>query len=97
MKKGNVLSDQPVEIKLPNGTLTANGMEIVDSGDVVRFTRGVVLDLDRLPPGGGEAMMRLLHSPRSPLASRSRSRCRCRRAPRPRRNSLPAARCRASR
>ena len=26
--------------------LTANGMEIVDSGDVVRFTRGVVLDLE---------------------------------------------------
>ena len=36
----------PVEIKLPNGVLTANGMEIVDSGDLVRFTRGVVLNLD---------------------------------------------------
>ena len=49
MKKGNVQSDQPVEIKLPNGVLTANGMEIVDSGEVVRFTRGVVLDLNRSP------------------------------------------------
>ena len=38
MKKGNVVSEQPVEIKLPNGTLKANRMEIVDSGDVVRFT-----------------------------------------------------------
>jgi len=46
MKKGNVQSDRPVEIKLPNGVLTANGMEIVDSGDLVRFTRGVVLNLD---------------------------------------------------
>lgn len=46
MKKGNVVSEQPVEIKMPAGTITANGMEIVDSGDVVRFTRGVVLNLD---------------------------------------------------
>jgi lipopolysaccharide export system protein LptC len=46
MKKGNVVSSQPVEIKLPNGNLTANGMEIVDSGDVVRFTNGIVLNFD---------------------------------------------------
>jgi lipopolysaccharide export system protein LptC len=46
MKKGNVVSDLPVEITLPNGMLKANRMEIVDSGDVIRFERGVVLDLD---------------------------------------------------
>ena len=46
MKKGNVVSEQPVEIMLPNGMLKANRMEIVDSGDVIRFGRGVVLDLD---------------------------------------------------
>jgi len=46
MKKGNVVSSQPVEIKMPTGLLTANGMEVVDSGDVVRFIGGVVLDLD---------------------------------------------------
>jgi lipopolysaccharide export system protein LptC len=46
MKKGNVISEQPVEITLPNGMLKANRMEIIDSGDVVRFGRGVVLDLD---------------------------------------------------
>jgi lipopolysaccharide export system protein LptC len=45
MKKGNVASTQPVEIKMPAGTLTANGMEVIDSGDVVRFTGGIVLDL----------------------------------------------------
>jgi len=49
MKKGNMQSDRPVEIKLPNGTLTANGMEIIDSGDLVRFTRGVVFNLDAEP------------------------------------------------
>lgn len=46
MKKGNVVSDQPVEIMLPNGMLKANRLEIFDSGDVIRFDRGVVLDLD---------------------------------------------------
>jgi lipopolysaccharide export system protein LptC len=46
LKKGNVVSEQPVEIKMPNGSITANGMEIVDSGDIVRFTRGVVLNMD---------------------------------------------------
>lgn len=45
MKKGNVVSSQPVEIKMPTGLLTANSMEIIDSGDVVRFTGGVVLNL----------------------------------------------------
>ncbi len=46
MKKGNVVSDQPVEITLPNGMLKANRLEIFDSGDLIRFDRGVVLDLD---------------------------------------------------
>jgi lipopolysaccharide export system protein LptC len=46
MKKGNVVSDQPVEIILPNGLLKANRLEIFDSGDLIRFDRGVVLDLD---------------------------------------------------
>ena len=49
MKKGNVVSQQPVDIKMPTGTIKANGMEIVDSGDIVRFTGGVVLDLDAAP------------------------------------------------
>jgi lipopolysaccharide export system protein LptC len=46
MKQGNVLSDQPVEVTLPNGLLTSNGMEIAESGAVIRFNRGVVLTLD---------------------------------------------------
>src|SRR5207237_1021321 len=46
MKKGNVISDMPVEITLPNGMLKANRLEIIDSGAVVRFEKGVVLDLD---------------------------------------------------
>lgn len=46
MKQGTVVSDQPVEVTLPNGLLTSNGMEIIESGAVIRFNRGVVLTLD---------------------------------------------------
>jgi lipopolysaccharide export system protein LptC len=52
MKKGNVVSEQPVDITLPNGTLKANRMEIIDSGEVIRFERGVVLDLEGQKPEG---------------------------------------------
>jgi lipopolysaccharide export system protein LptC len=52
MKKGNVVSEQPVEITLPNGTLKANRMEVTDSGEVIRFERGVVLELEGQKPEG---------------------------------------------
>jgi lipopolysaccharide export system protein LptC len=46
MKKGVMSSGAPVDIKLPNGNLKSNTMEIFDSGDLVRFGNGVVLNLD---------------------------------------------------
>src|ERR1044072_2855353 len=42
MKKGNVVSEHPVDITLPNGWLKSNPMEIVDSGDVVLRDQVVV-------------------------------------------------------
>jgi lipopolysaccharide export system protein LptC len=38
MNKGNVVSDSPVWVKLLDGDLTAKRLEIIDKGDVVRFT-----------------------------------------------------------
>jgi len=46
MKKGNVVSENPVDITLPNGWLKSNAMEIVDSGDVISFDRGVTLYIE---------------------------------------------------
>ena len=40
-RKGNVLSEHPVEVKMLQGTLNANRLEVVDSGDLVRFGGGV--------------------------------------------------------
>ena len=39
------MSDQPVEVELLQGTLNANRLEIVDSGDLVRFDGGVTMTL----------------------------------------------------
>lgn len=41
IRKGNVVSDHPVELEFLQGILNANKLEIVDSGDQVRFHSGV--------------------------------------------------------
>jgi lipopolysaccharide export system protein LptC len=45
IRKGYVLSQHPVEVQLLQGTLNANRLEIVDSGDLVRFDNGVHMTL----------------------------------------------------
>jgi lipopolysaccharide export system protein LptC len=41
VRKGNVVSDRPVQLDMLQGTLNANRLEVADSGDVVRFLGGV--------------------------------------------------------
>jgi len=48
INKGNVLSEKPVTLKFLQGQLDANRLEILDSGDLVRFSNGVTLDLNHL-------------------------------------------------
>jgi len=45
IRKGYVVSERPVEVELLQGTLNANRLEIVDSGDLVRFDGGVNMTL----------------------------------------------------
>lgn len=45
IRKGNVVSDQPVELEMLQGTLNANRLEIIDSGDLVRFLDGVTMTM----------------------------------------------------
>lgn len=45
IRSGDVTSEHPVEVNLLQGTLNANRLNIVDSGDVVRFHGGVVMDM----------------------------------------------------
>lgn len=45
IRKGHVVSEHPVEVKLLQGTLDANRLEIVNSGELVRFDGGVSMTL----------------------------------------------------
>jgi lipopolysaccharide export system protein LptC len=50
IRKGNVMSEHPVEVMMLQGTLNANRLDIIDSGDVVRFHDGVVMDMKLSQP-----------------------------------------------
>ena len=43
--KGNVVSENPVWVKLTNGVLTAHRIEVIDGGDVIRFSKGVAMTI----------------------------------------------------
>jgi len=45
INKGAVSSDEHVDVKLLNGTLTADRLRIINSGEVVRFEGNVVMNL----------------------------------------------------
>jgi lipopolysaccharide export system protein LptC len=51
MGKGTVTSDEHVDVKLLNGTLTADRLKITGAGEVVRFEGNVVMNLDHLQSG----------------------------------------------
>jgi lipopolysaccharide export system protein LptC len=50
VKKGSIVSQKPVELKMLNGTLNANRLEVDDRGDVLRFGGGVAMNLTFDPP-----------------------------------------------
>jgi len=54
VKKGSIVSQSPVELKMLNGTLNANSLEVDDRGDVIRFNGGVVMNLMLDPPKESE-------------------------------------------
>jgi lipopolysaccharide export system protein LptC len=45
IRKGHVVSEQPVAVQMLKGTLNAKRLEIIDSGDLVRFDGGVTMTL----------------------------------------------------
>lgn len=45
IKKGRILSEKPVQLKMPQGTLDANRMEVTETGAVIRFDGSVVMTL----------------------------------------------------
>jgi lipopolysaccharide export system protein LptC len=43
---GNIVSESPVEVKLINGWLNASKLEVLESGDLIRFGGGVEMTLN---------------------------------------------------
>ena len=53
-RAGNVLSEHPVAVKMLQGTLNANRLEVVNSGDLVRFGGGVDMVLTLNQPDAAQ-------------------------------------------
>lgn len=45
IKKGRIVSEKPVEVKMLQGTLNANRLEVTDTGAIIRFEGGVTMML----------------------------------------------------
>ena len=56
IRNGNIVSDQPVEVKMQQGTLQGNRLEVTKSGEVIRFDGGVTMVL--LPESAGPGDLR---------------------------------------
>ena len=53
MGKGTVSSDDHVDVKLTNGTLSSDRLRITGGGEVIRFEGNVVMHLDHLDTATG--------------------------------------------
>jgi lipopolysaccharide export system protein LptC len=56
---GNIVSNKPIEVKMLQGTLNANRLEVIKAGDVIQFGGGVIMDiaggaLESEQTGGGQ-------------------------------------------
>ena len=71
MNKGTVSSDERVDVKLTNGTLTADRLRITEGGDVVRFEGNVVMHLDKISTD--EVAPAPVEQPAPPPKSRNKS------------------------
>ena len=71
MNKGTVSSDERVDVKLTNGTLTADKLRITEGGDVIRFEGNVVMHLDKL--GTDDAAPVPVEQPAAPPAKSKKS------------------------
>ena len=42
---GNVVSEKPMKLKMPNGTINANRFQLSERGNLIRFENGVVVNM----------------------------------------------------
>jgi lipopolysaccharide export system protein LptC len=55
ISKGTMSSEQPVDVKLLNGTLNGNRLRITEKGELIRFEGGVIMNLEMDKPSAQSA------------------------------------------
>ena len=73
MGKGTVTSDEHVDVKWADGTLSADKLKITGGGEVVRFDGHVVMNIDKLPPAEEQAAAPAPEPEPAPRPARPRS------------------------
>ena len=73
MGKGTVTSDEHVDVKWADGTLSADTMKITGGGEVVRFDGHVVMNIDKLPPAESPPEPAAAPAPEPAHSARTRS------------------------
>jgi lipopolysaccharide export system protein LptC len=73
MNKGTVSSDERVDVKLTNGTLTADRLRITEGGDVIRFEGNVVMHLDKLDDSAAAQPAAVEPAPAPPPPAKTRT------------------------
>src|SRR6202165_768897 len=72
--KGTVSSEEHVDVKLLNGTLTSDRLRITGGGEVVRFEGNVVMNLDKLGDDGAPGQAATAPPAPEPAAHPARTR-----------------------
>ncbi|MEA2888196.1 MAG: lipopolysaccharide export system protein LptC [Bradyrhizobium sp.] len=72
--KGNVTSEEPVDVKLLNGTLTADRLRITEKGALVRFEGHVVMNLIMDSPGPAPTSVEPEPVPEAPVTQPTKAR-----------------------
>src|SRR6188474_1217863 len=73
INKGSVTSDEHVDVKLLNGTLTADRLRIINSGEIVRFEGNVVMNLVMETPAPDTSDAPSASEPAAPPPPKTRS------------------------
>jgi lipopolysaccharide export system protein LptC len=73
MAKGTVTSDEHVDVKWADGTVSSDKLKITGGGEVVRFEGHVVMNIDKLPPPESEAAPDPVPAPAPVRSAKTRS------------------------
>ena len=73
MAKNTVTSDEHVDVKWADGTISSDKLKIFNGGETVRFEGHVVMNIDKLPPPTAEAEPVPPPAPVRPAKTRSLS------------------------